>query len=305
MKSTLMAVIVLFLASTTIARVAISQVPPASRPATLPKAPPAPPPAPKPDIYKVISDQIKLGEDAQIDDAIVKIKSTLQSEPGKAIAAFRGTSLKLLYDARRYADVAELAQQCILLDAADIATVEYFQTQRILSMLAEGKNKEALVESKRLFNVAGMKGTSDAILIVSQCVNAVAPDDRDALKRFRKEQVEAAASATQPANQQATTLGKIALDSQPYDAAIKAMTAEDYRALVARGNLMLMAGKYADAREVFERAYSLAPEKDLAAATENIARCMKAEDGAIGRANAWIYSLRPENVKTKEDANAP
>lgn len=54
-----------------------------------------------------------------------------------------------------------------------------------------------------------------------------------------------------------------------------------------------MADKPKDAKGAFERAYAVAPDKQLAQATENIARAMKAEDGTIGRANSWILSLKP------------
>lgn len=43
----------------------------------------------------------------------------------------------------------------------------------------------------------------------------------------------------------------------------------------------------------FEQAYKVAEKSHLAAATESLARTMKAEDGAIGRANAFLLSLRP------------
>jgi hypothetical protein len=44
---------------------------------------------------------------------------------------------------------------------------------------------------------------------------------------------------------------------------------------------------------VFEHAYILATGADLRIATESIARCIKAEDGTIGRANAWVLPIRP------------
>ncbi len=67
--------------------------------------------------------------------------------------------------------------------------------------------------------------------------------------------------------------------------------AEDYRSLLAAENLLLLAHQPAAARPLFERAYSLANDHDLPAATENLARCMKAEDGNITRANAWLEAL--------------
>jgi predicted RNA polymerase sigma factor len=71
------------------------------------------------------------------------------------------------------------------------------------------------------------------------------------------------------------------------------MIGEDFISLTARGNLLLICGRTDEARSVFERAYALAPDAQLPAATESIARCMKAQDGSIGHANAWILSLHP------------
>ena len=48
------------------------------------------------------------------------------------------------------------------------------------------------------------------------------------------------------------------------------------------------------ARDAFERAYAISADKELPAATESLARAMKAKDGTVGRANAWILSLRPK-----------
>jgi len=77
------------------------------------------------------------------------------------------------------------------------------------------------------------------------------------------------------------------VDGSPYAAAIQQYTGADYGSLLSLGDLLLLADRAKEAQPVFERAYAVAGEKDLAAATESIARCMRAEDGAIGRANAW------------------
>ena len=77
------------------------------------------------------------------------------------------------------------------------------------------------------------------------------------------------------------------VDGAPYAAAIQQYTGADYASLLRSGNLLLLAEQAKEAQPVFERACAVAGEKDLAAATESIARRMRAEDGAIGRANAW------------------
>jgi hypothetical protein len=59
------------------------------------------------------------------------------------------------------------------------------------------------------------------------------------------------------------------------------------------GNLLLLSDKPKEANKAFEAAYRISPEKQLAAATEALARAMRAEDGNVERANAWVLSLRP------------
>lgn len=38
----------------------------------------------------------------------------------------------------------------------------------------------------------------------------------------------------------------------------------------------------------------VADRAEDAEASESIARCMRAQDGTIGRANAWVLSIRPK-----------
>jgi len=56
-------------------------------------------------------------------------------------------------------------------------------------------------------------------------------------------------------------------------------------------------GQPKDAQVIFERAYALAKPEDIKGASESIARCMKAEDGTVGRANAWAASIRPPTTE--------
>ena len=68
----------------------------------------------------------------------------------------------------------------------------------------------------------------------------------------------------------------------------------DYDALYALGNLLLISGRVAEAREVFEKLYKIAPAGEINYASEAIAKVIKAEDGNIGRANEFAASIRPK-----------
>ena len=63
--------------------------------------------------------------------------------------------------------------------------------------------------------------------------------------------------------------------------------------MIERGNLLLLADQPKEAMACFHAAYLAANvHAEWAEAASRIAACMKAEDGTIGLANAWAWSLR-------------
>ena len=84
--------------------------------------------------------------------------------------------------------------------------------------------------------------------------------------------------------------------TKPYLAAARAQSTGDFWALAGKGNLMVLAGQPARARELFSQAYDMAGKKDLPVISERIASSIRAEDGTIGRANAHLLqTLRGKN----------
>jgi tetratricopeptide (TPR) repeat protein len=162
--------------------------------------------------------------------------------------------------------------------------------------LAINKPQEALRCAKMVYNVSNMAETGDAVLLVYQCLQAAYPDDGGILDRFRAEQ-EAGAIAPadlSPASaKRSPVMDSIRLEGARFDEVIKKQ-ADDYDGLLAKGNLLLISDRVKEARVVFEKVYEVAPPDRLGGATENLARCIKAEDGTIGRANAFVLSLRPK-----------
>ncbi len=171
------------------------------------------------------------------------------------------------------------------------------------SLLASGKAKEALPDAKSLYNVCSMANTSNAILLLAECLGAANPEDKGIVDRLKVEQLAGAElPSTQPStkpadagDKQQKVMDSIQIDSAPYDAAIKQITGEDYASLLKRGNLLLLIDRAKEAKPLFERAYSLCADAQLTQASESIARQIKAENHAIGRANAWVLSIRPKN----------
>jgi hypothetical protein len=263
--------------------------PPASISATTSPAPRA-----IPEILQAISDHLQSDDPAVVTQAVGEIHELLQTRNQKNGNVFRSVWLKHLLDLQRYDDVADLSLPAILAAPSDTQFVEQVQGMKVQALLGEGKPADALFAAKQLFNIATLKGTADAIRAVCQCLNAVHPDDRNVLKQYRNEQINGAALNSTTAPVSASILAGVQIDPAAYQPAIRGITAEDFRSLTGQGNLMLLSGNTKDAWDVFERAYTMASDRDLPAASENLARCIKAQDGTIGRANAWILSIRPK-----------
>lgn len=258
-----------------------------------------------------ITAQLAAREEGSRRAALGQIERFLQSDPGQAAVYLRSGWLKSLVDAREYAAVERLAARGIVALPQDVGSVEALQQARIKALLADGKTEAALAAARGWFNVASLNGTASALLQVAECLNAAHPEDLQLVRRFQAEQVAGAATlpeqastsqlAKPPASQPASVLRSIAaVDAKAFQAAAEAITAEDFYSLTGKGNLLLLANNPEEAMPIFERAYAVAAEGQLAIATESIARCIKAQDGTIGRANAWVMSLRPA-ARKRED----
>lgn len=244
---------------------------------------------------QAITEQIKHGDAATQSAVIAQIGKLLDTVPQKAAGPLNSNWIKAIIEVQRFQEAADLCQRGILVSASDASRIESLLSLRVQCLLNLGRNQDALGVAKQLFGASTMKGTGDAILLVCQCLNAVHPEDRNILKKYRREQEEGmrTSSTTAPVSPKGQ-LAEVKVDAAPYEKAARAITGEDFKSLLSRGNLLLLADRPDEAWDVFERAYSISSDKDLAAASENLGRCMKAKDGTIGRANAWIMSIRPK-----------
>jgi len=247
-----------------------------------------------------VSWQIQGPDPKEQSDAIETIGQWIRADPIGS-QRYLKTLLLSLVSAKRDDAVADLAQESILLSSTSLVTIEELQAMRIQSLLRVGKNGEALTQAKALFNLASMKTAGDALFLVRECLDAV-HGNHDATELLEREQLAGADNGLTGAKLRSPTLDAIKTNSKPYERAIESLVGTDYESLCARGNLLLLAGRAQESRKTFEQAYTMAPEKKLAVAIENIARAMKAEDGTIGRANAWVLSIRPHDVAS---AGAP
>jgi len=151
-----------------------------------------------------------------------------------------------------------------------------------------------MAAARGLFNVAPMAKTKDALALLADTLQR---SDQDKLyQQFVEEQRKSAEAGA--ASGKSTVMSRIDCARPEYEEAIKKISGKDYYSQIARGNLYLLCGKAAEARIAMEAAYALKTPQQLGDATENIARVIKAEDGGIGRANAFVLSVRPQASPT-------
>lgn len=246
--------------------------------------------------------------------AIDIIKERMSGQPGRVVDV-RTQVFKTLMTGKHYDEAADLAWYGIITLPHETKTLDGFAQARVKALLALGKSEEALQAAKSLFNVTSMSGTSEAILLLAECLNAARPKDKESFNKFREEQMAGATAASADASapeavrsgkgMRSTILDSIKIDTKQYDDALAKMTGEDYQGLMARGNLLLMADRVKDAREIFERMYSLASASELVDASEALARTIRAEDGTIGRANSWVSAIKPKPAAVAPTPVAP
>ncbi len=223
--------------------------------------------------------------------AVGAIRDLLKSAPRHAPQSLADEWMPALRAAGMHAEAAELALAGTLARPRVSPLAASLQKSRAEALLALKKHDEALVAAKSYYNVAMMRETEQAILLLADALRAARGEP--AAKPFLAEQTQGATASTVAAS--GSVLSLIKVDPAPYEAAImQRQGAVDYDALVELGNLLLLADRTKEARETFERAQPLAPHKGLSQSIENVARAMRAEDGSVARANAYILRLRQD-----------
>lgn len=259
-----------------------------------------------------IGQQLDSKDPTQIAQALVSIQQQLQSadlhDRRSAVLGLdrKGHWLKKLMDAGRYDDINTLTVSATVALPSDVSLIEYLQWYRMQALLKLNKPQEALGVAKGLFNVSRQKNTANALGLVVDCLKAANPSDHTIIDRLREEQTTGSVLPTSHAEKEiasqssalsprSSVLDTIKVDGSPYAAAIQQLSeATDYLNLLSLGNLLLLSDRPREARVAFEQAYAMATEKKLPEASESIARCIRAEDGTIGRANAWVMAIRPQ-----------
>jgi tetratricopeptide (TPR) repeat protein len=312
---------------------AITATCPAGNVAFAQASPPAPPAAPaatkparprRPDIWEAhrpeILADLKSGDPQTVSAGMAELRDIAAKAKDH-----REKPVQMLIDLKRYDDAESVGVDPILQDVTDTNFFGAVERLRAQAFLAQHKYPEALAAARSYYDVASLKDTTEAINLVALALVFGKPDDPTAAKRFRKQQIQWAASApTSPASQPtASALDPAALtavsaystsqqaplptdslgdpvlptipsDSKPFEATAEAMEPTNYQAFVRKGNLLLLAGHAKEAHGVFERAEAIAPDNKGAQAIENVARAIRAESGCVGPANAYILQRRTQ-----------
>jgi len=187
-------------------------------------------------------------------------------------------------------------------DGSDLSAVDHGQAALVKLYLAGGKYELALAAAKAYYNCCALDKTPAATQLLAQAL--ANGKDKTLLDRFIQQQAAAAqpqtasadgAPASPPVDLGENVLKSIAIDPTPYAAKIADLAAgpQDFETLSARGNLLLLSDKGAEAKEVFETALKLAfDQKHVSAGMANVARALRARDGNVSAANAYLMSLR-------------
>jgi len=252
----------------------------------------------------------------QYDVAITAFKKLLAADAPGAARQAGDDAIAALLAGQRYNELDDLGLQIILARPEDTGRVESVLQAQIKAFSIEKRFDKALAASKQLFAVSSMAHTGDALLTLSRQFALARPEDKTIVERFRKEQIDGAAPPSAPSvaaasSSSSTTLAvalampaasfadgdaprpsamlaQVKIDPTPYAAALKDILDDDFDSQMRRGNLLLLMDQPRDAKAAFERAASLAEERQLSTAFEAIARAIKAQDGTIGRANAYL-----------------
>jgi hypothetical protein len=230
----------------------------------------------------------QLGKDA---DALALITKSLQDEPEVTADQIRRSLVAALTPVKKQREAASIINLAIATGPSDSDILEGLLKQRITVLNALKDYSAALACAKSLFNASSMAHTSDAITLLDRQFLLPNMDDRTKVEQFRQEQTVGASpiSPGLPARPSAL-MQSIKVDAAPYEAALAKMTDDtSTKAITRHVLLLLVADKPKDALTAAKQALAIAGEaKELAAANELIARCYKAQDGTIGRANGWI-----------------
>jgi tetratricopeptide (TPR) repeat protein len=246
------------------------------------------------DVRERITDPLRRKE------AVQEIRASLARDPRGTVERLNSGWLEALCSSARHEEVTQLVIAGSVALPNDTWAVEQLHRHRVRALQDAGRHKEALAAGKSLFLVAGMGSVTHDLELLGTLLRRAHPDDPTIVHRFKLQQL--AGAQEEPGERQTalarvdgkSILDSIPIDPKPYADAIQSRSGRsDYASLYGTGNLLLLSGRIPEAREAFQKAYDVAPPGEINYASEGLAKVLKAEDLAVGRANAFVKSIRP------------
>lgn len=235
---------------------------------------------------------------------MLAVREALASRPHEAVDKLNGGWMEALLTAGRYVEVEEFANTGTVAMARDTWPVEQLQRFRVRALRAAGKPGEALAAAKGLYFVSGNGSVPYCIQLLCDCLRDAYPADPGVVNRFKLQQLALAAEDEAVRKAQSADLGPLVLDNikidpKPFEKATEQRAKTGYDNLYGTGNLLLLGGRTKEAADVFRKVYDIGPANETTYATEGLAKAMRAEDGAVGRSNAFVRSVRPNDAEGK------
>lgn len=226
-----------------------------------------------------------------------QLREQILRRPASAGDQLTQSRVDLLIAANRLDLVSELRLLAIELAPYDTTTLEKLQVVFIKAQLRKGNAQEALSQARSLFNVARLESTGEVLLLVQTCLQAANPRDVTVSTTFMREQM-AGAELRKAGDTPIPSplLQGIVVDALWYDEVLEIFPGDTDQSLLARGNLLLLANRPTEAKEVFEQLLAKATPAKKLECHKNIARAIRAIDGNIGRANGYLVAtVDPES----------
>jgi hypothetical protein len=244
-------------------------------------------------------------------NAVALINQKMQNSAPATAKLFATRWVEPLLKSGQYDEVVQWSKVVSVIvpdEPLDMPSMESVLRCRALALLRAGKPAEALVAAKTGYNFNRIAKTPAAVELIIQCL-AADPQTSSLIPKFRMEQSAGASvrSLLEPWTA-STVLKSIKVDAEPYEKIVREIDSKAaslrnmdyYRSLIQRGNRLLMADQGARARKYFDEAYEICrgghprwfDDRQLSSAVESVARALRAEDGAVGRAKAFLDQNR-------------
>ena len=228
-------------------------------------------------------------------EALATLRQGLQLDPVHASAEFVAYVTTTAPPRDADSMLVEVLPAIIASKPEDTAMVESALKLRIAALDRLGSYREALADARRLFNVSAMQHTSEALALVDKYWLACHAGDTTSQESFRREQLAGAVlAAGDDARRTSTALLTIAIADGTYQQALSRTIGPGRQDVVRRTSLLLLTGEVDQALSLAQQTLAMTQgnRNETNAANELIARCYKAQDGTVGRANAFVIAHR-------------